>query len=455
MAGPEERKRISLLLRRAGFGASPKELERYTTLGLEATLDELLHPERVADPLDTLLESMQGHLLDLQNIEDVQTWWLFRMGRTQRQLEEKLTLFWHGHFAVSNAKVANPLLMHRHLGMLRTNALGNYREMLLAVSKDPAMLLWLDNATNRKAAPNENYGRELLELYTLGIGHYTEDDVWGAARAFTGWNLRDTEFFFNRNQHDSGPITFMGRTGALDGADIIDLVVGHQATADRLARKLFTFFAYPSPAPEVVAPIAEAYLKSGYDLRVTVGTLLRSDAFFSERSIREHVKSPVEYVVGSVRGMGAQARERNMIVALREMGQDILNPPNVAGWPGGRAWINPSTLLARFNFANRLSSARGQPNDTANLGVADLFGAIDPKKPAAPETIIGRVSELLGEVELTDDTRRTLTKYLQSPLVYPAFVQGTPTEDQTRFAMEARLRAALHLALTTAEYQAA
>ena len=156
-----------------------------------------------------------------------------------------------------------------------------------------------------------------------------------------------------------------------------------------------------------------------------------------------------------MRSTGAQARERNLVASLREMGQDLLNPPNVAGWAGGRGWINPSTLLARFNFANRLSSARGQPNDTANLRINDLFEPIEPKKPTPPDALVTRIGEMLDDVELSQETTTLLTRYLQEPLVYPAYVSGTPTEDQTRFAMEARLRGAIHLALTSVDYQTA
>ncbi|MGE3270181.1 MAG: DUF1800 family protein, partial [Chloroflexota bacterium] len=208
MADQWTRDRVALLLRRAGFGAGPAELERYVSLGVDGTIDELLHPERVPEDFDGLLQSLSGHLIDLQNIEDVQTWWLYRMVRTRRPLVEKMTLFWHGHFAVSNAKVNSPLAMHAHLATLREHGLGNFRDLLMDVSRDPAMLIWLDGQSNRKNAPNENYGRELLELFTLGIGNYTEADVASSARAFTGWNLKDGEFFFNRNQHDPGPKTF-------------------------------------------------------------------------------------------------------------------------------------------------------------------------------------------------------------------------------------------------------
>jgi hypothetical protein len=447
----EERSRIALVLRRAGFGAGPEELEHYAALGLEGTLDELLHPERPAEDFDALLEQLRGHLLDLQNIEDVQSWWLYRMVRTRRPLQEKLTLFWHGHFAVANAKVQNPLAMHRHVEMLRAHALGSYRELLLAVSRDPAMLLWLDGNTNRRGAPNENYARELLELYTLGVGHYTEADVQAVARAFTGWNLRDGKFFFDRNQHDEGEKTFLGERGPFDGADVLGLLVGHPATAERLCRKLFAFFAYPDPEPTVLGSLVAAYLDSGYDVGAVVEAILRSEPFYSERSRFGHVKSPVEYAVGSIRLLGAQTRERGLIQTLRGMGQEILNPPNVAGWAGGPAWVNPSTLLERFNFAARLATARGEPNDGGLVPAAELLGVGDDLADA--EVMVDRLADLLGGLELSPEARQALVDYVQSPLTYPPYVKGRPNAQQTRQAIDARLRGAIHLFLVTAEYQ--
>jgi uncharacterized protein (DUF1800 family) len=252
-----ESARISLLLRRAGFAAGTNDLKRFQQLGWEATLQELLHPETVDEDLDALLGRLQGSLLDLQNIEDLQTWWLYRMVQTRRPLQEKLTLFWHGHFAVANYKVANPLLMHQHLQLLRAKGMGSFDDLLMGVSKDPAMLIWLDGSVNRRNAPNENYGRELLELYTLGIGNYDENDVLSAARAFTGWNLRSNEFFFDENNHDAGDKAFLGQQGAFDGGDILKIVASDPATAQRISQKLFTFFAYPNPEPEVLAPLID------------------------------------------------------------------------------------------------------------------------------------------------------------------------------------------------------
>jgi hypothetical protein len=450
VADHETRARVSLLLRRAGFGASPAELERYVGMGVDGTLDELLHPERVDEDLDGLLSSLGGHLIDLQNIEDVQTWWLYRMARTRRPLAEKLTLFWHGHFAVANSKVNNPQAMHNHLALLREKGLGSFRDLLLGVSQDPAMLVWLDGNTNRKGAPNENYGRELLELFTLGIGNYTEADVQASARAFTGWGLQGANFFFNRNQHDFGPKTFLGRTGDLDGGDILDAVAQHPATAERICRKLFAFFAYPTPEPAVVGSLVGAYMDSGYQIGSVVRAILSSDAFYSDQSRYGHIKSPVEYSVGAVRMLSANARERGLIVALRSMGQDILNPPNVAGWAGGRAWINPSTLLERFNFAGRLASARGEPNDGGIVEPTTLLG--EDAKLSDGATIVGRLAEVL-DIRLSPEAHAAMVAYVQSPLTYPPYVTAAPNPQQVQQATDARLRGAIHLALASTDFQ--
>jgi hypothetical protein len=447
----DESARISLLLRRAGFAAASRDLQRYHQLGWEGTLQELLQPERVDEDLDSLLNRLQGNLLDLQNLEDVQTWWLYRMVQTRRPLLEKLTLFWHGHFAVANYKVANPYLMHQHIELLRNHALGGFDDLLLAVSKDPAMLIWLDGATNHRNAPNENYGRELLELYTLGIGNYDEDDVLAAARAFTGWNLRSNEFFFDENQHDAGDKTFLGLTGPFDGGEILNIVANDAATAQRIATKLFTFFAYPNPEPEILAPLVDTYANTDHNIAKLVEAILRSDALYSDRSQYEHVKSPIEYVVGSVRLMGANVRERELVPVLRNLGQEILNPPNVAGWPGDQYWINPSTLLMRFNFAARLATARGQPGDgAADVKPMDVLGISNLDDPIG---VVDRVVSLAGGLEVSSDVRQALVDYAQSPLNYPQGFNGQPNPQQRQAATDARLRGLVLLALASTDYQ--
>ena len=447
----DEPARISFLLRRAGFGVASQDLQRYQKLGWDATLEELLHPENVDEDLDSLLNRLQGSLLDMQNLEDVQTWWLYRMVQTRRQLLEKLTLFWHGHFAVANYKVGNPGMMQQHIELLRAHALGRFDDLLMAVSKDPAMLVWLDGATNHRNVPNENYGRELLELYTLGIGNYDEDDVLAAARAFTGWNLRNNEFFFDANQHDAGVKTFLGQSGQFDGGDILSIVADDPATAQRIAGKLFAFYAYPDPEPEVVGPLADVYTSSGHNIASLVEAILRSNAFVSERSQFEHIKSPLEYVVGSVRLLGANVRERELVYVLRNMGQEILNPPNVAGWPGDRYWINPSTLLMRFNFAAKLSTARGQPGDgAADIKPEELLGL---PMLGGDSAAIDRILAVTGGLQLSDEARQALLDYAKSPLTYPPGFKGQPNPQQRQAAEDARLRGLLMLALASTDYQ--
>jgi uncharacterized protein (DUF1800 family) len=448
----DEPERIELLLRRAGFGPRRSDIEHYTGLGWEATLQELLSPTENADQaLETLLSTLRGSLLDLQNLEDVQTWWLYRMLQTQRPLQEKLTLFWHGHFAVANYKVGNPLFMHQHIELLRSGAFGRFDELLQRVSRDPAILLWLDGATNRKAAPNENYGRELLELYTLGIGNYSEDDVKAAARAFTGWNLRNgTTFFFDATQHDHNLKTFLGQSGDLDGDDILAIVANHPATARRISRKLFAFFAYPDPEAPLVSALAQVYLDNDHDIRDVVEAILRSDEFVSERSLFEHVKSPIEYVLGSVRMLSATVRERELVSVLRLLGQEILNPPNVAGWPGGANWINPSTLLSRYNFATRLAFAQGQPNDGGGVDIQQLLGVSGLDDPGAT---VANALEVLGNVRLSSSAQQVLLQYVQSPLTYPPGFNGKPNAAQQQVATDARLRGLVLLALASTDYQ--
>jgi hypothetical protein len=447
-----ESARIALLLRRAGFATRTSELDRYLQLGWDNTLTELLRPELVQEDLDTLLGSLQGGLLDLQNLEDVQTWWLYRMVQTQRPLLEKLTLFWHGHFAVANYKVNNPLLMHQHLQLLRDNALGKFDDTLLRVARDPAMLIWLDGGSNHRNAPNENFGRELLELYTLGIGNYSEDDVKAAARAFTGWNLRGTDYFYDETQHDAGDKTFLGLSGNLDGTDIISTVVNHPSTAQRIVGKLFAFFAYENPEPEVLAPLVDTYTQSGHDMSQVVEAILRSDAFVSDRSQFEHVKSPVEYVVGSARMLDATVRERDLIPVIRVLGQEILNPPNVAGWPGGMNWINPSTLLNRWNFAARLTSARGQQGDSGELKPEALLGLSSPNL-SDPGSLLDGVLARIGGLALSAEAQQALVGYVGLPLDYPPGFTGQPNPAQQQTAADARLRGLMLLTMASTDYQ--
>ena len=331
--------------------------------------------------------------------------------------------------------------MHQHIQLLR-------------VARDPAMLIWLDAASNHRNAPNENFGRELLELYTLGIGNYSEEDVKAAARTFTGWNLRGTDYYFDENQHDAGDKTFLSQSGDLDGTDIITTLVNQPATAQRVVSKLFAFFAYPNPEPEVLAPLVDIYTQSAHNIRDVIEAILRSDAFVSDRSQFEHVKSPVEYVVGSVRLLNATVRERDLVPILRVLGQEILNPPNVAGWPGGMNWINPSTLLSRWNFAVRLTSARGQTGDGGEVKPEALLGMAGPGLSLAkPSPILDGVLAALGGLDLSAEAHQALVDYVKLPLDYPPGFSGQPNPQQQQTATDARLRGLMLLTMASSDYQ--
>ncbi|HEX6511145.1 MAG TPA: DUF1800 domain-containing protein [Chloroflexota bacterium] len=435
---------VGHLLRRAGFGGTPDEVQAYAAKGVAATVDELVNFEQKPDDLDATLSKVQGDLVDLHNLEDIQTWWLYRMLHTARPLQEKMALFWHGHFATAQYKVNNARFMHDQNETFRKYALGNFKDLATAVAKDPAMLIWLDGATNRKSAPNENFARELMELFTLGLGNYSEDDVKAGARAFTGWNLnyQQGQFVFNKNQHDDGAKTFRGQTGNFNGDDVIANVVADPATAKRLATKLFAFFAYDKPELEVVQPFADLYLKSKFEIKPVVQAILLSDAFYSDRAFTGHVKSPVEYVVGTVKQLGGQVRERSLAQALRQLGQDLFNPPNVAGWPGGPSWLDAATMVARFNFGGMLAAA------VKNAPAPNGGGYIDPESfvQKLGTKSWDAVIDLFGgslTAGLTEETRSSLKDYVSN---------ATDIRPQT---LDTKLRGLVHLLMVSPEYQVA
>jgi hypothetical protein len=364
------------LLNRAGFGGLPEDVAQAANWGMERTVDYLLDFEKTPESFpvpetpetpkrpkqmfaDLSKEERQQKVRELlrsnrEAIEETRGWWIKRMLTTKRPLQEKMTLFWHGHFATS----ANDVKSARHMlvqnEFLRKNCLGHFRTLLRGISRDPAMLKYLDNNTNRKQHPNENYAREFMELFTIGIGNYSEDDVKVAARAFTGWTFRGDEFTVIDRQHDYGRKTFLGVTGDLDGTDIIDIILKQPATVRFMARKLFEFFVYSNPEPPLVEELAALLRRTDYEIKPFLRTLFTSEVFYSPPAYRTQIKSPAQLVVGSVRNLGVTINERALAVAMRMLGQDLLYPPNVKGWDGGEAWINTNTLLMRYNMAGYL-----------------------------------------------------------------------------------------------------
>ncbi|HET9847286.1 MAG TPA: DUF1800 domain-containing protein [Candidatus Dormibacteraeota bacterium] len=356
-----ERTRVAHLLRRAGFGVTPGELDRYVAMGTTDATKTVLNNQTVSNAkLESELPAID--VTGVQNaasIATIQAWWLQRMAQTARPLEEKMTLFWHG-LLTSGLDKAGPAQMFVQNQLYRKMALANFDELLKAVSKDPAMMVYLDTETNRKGKPNENYARELMELFTTGIGHYTENDVQESARAFTGWTLRGgkqlryaTDSVFVARLHDNGSKTFMGKTGNFTGDDIVEMLVPLRATAERLSSRLFAFFAYQNPEAEIVQHLADVFQKSRYNVGAVVAEIFGMDAFYSEKAYRALVKSPAELVAQTIKATGADAKAYTQAAAaMAPMGQVLFYPPNVAGWPAGTSWINSTTLLARINFAN-------------------------------------------------------------------------------------------------------
>jgi len=399
------------LLRRAGFGGTPADIAALMQLDAQRAVDALFH---ASDPdgtfvdyppeLGTLTSAQYG-----QRKTAVQLWWLDRMLRTRRQLAEKMTLFWHNHFATAVSK-SPPEMMAQQIDLFRMQGLGNFRTLLASVTRDPAMLVWLDNRYNTKQHPNENYAREVMELFTLGLGNYTEDDVREGARAFTGWTLKNGQPFYRADLHDDGVKTFLGRTGTFGTDDAIAIIVEQPIHQRFLSRKLLEAFVYSDPEPELVEAVASVYALSGYDLAKTVGAIIRSNVFYSTRAYRAEPKSPIEFAVGTLRTIGAATVPPNLPSVLARMGQEPLNPPTVKGWDGGPTWINTSTMLARFNFVNALIAT----NTTATMTAPNVNP--DALVRAAGGFQATRIVDELVTTTLQDDVtsavRATLVDYL-------------------------------------------
>lgn len=360
-----ERMRIAHLLRRAGFGASQQELDRFEKMGLTATVDYLLNFEEVDNSaLETRLQALN---LDLSKAPDMQRWWLLRMIYTQRPLQEKMAFFWHGLLTSGFRRVGRLDHMLKQNELYRSNALGRYDDMLKAISRDPAMLIYLDSRSNRKAAPNENFARELMELFSLGVGNYTETDVREGARAFTGYFLNNEGFIFNLNQHDAGSKMFLRTQGYHKGDDVIDIIMKQPAALSFVCRKLYNFFASGDPEPRVLESLELAFWASSFSMKAVLRELFKSEAFYSERVYRFRIKSPVELVAGTFHTLGIKTEAAGLPALLTRMGQTIFDPPNVAGWPGGPAWINSTTMIDRVNFASSIVNNRSafKPEETA------------------------------------------------------------------------------------------
>jgi len=367
------------LLRRAGFGGTPEEIASFARLGRAKAVERLLafapsdaddrqlrlahapppnplhHPDANREELEQLRALHRRE--EARAMRRVLGWWIERLVSSPRPLEEKLVLFWHGHFTSGFREVQSSWAMYEQNQLFRRHAAGNFRDLLMAVTYDPAMILYLNTQQNRKDHPNENYARELMELFTLGTGHYGEHDIKEAARALTGIHLdpRTGRVVFLARQHDDGVKRVLGVTGRLGPEDVIEIILRQPATAEQLVRKLWTFFAYEEPEPFVVKALAKVLRDSRYELRPLLRAMFLCDAFYSRRAMFTHVKSPVELLVGTCRVLELSPVDTDALNhALRNMGQQLMQPPNVKGWDGGATWITASTLFNRYNAVAEL-----------------------------------------------------------------------------------------------------
>jgi len=415
------------LLNRAGFGASPREVASYAglsraeaverLLGGTRTAAQTLPPEWLSEPIlpPRQLRGMAPEARkkfvarEIQRGLELRGWWVNEMIVTPTPLTERMTLFWHNHFVSSQQKVRYTRLMYEQNVLLRRHAVGNFGELLHAVGKDPAMVIYLDSAQNRKGKPNENFAREVMELFTLGEGQYTEDDIREAARAFTGWSIDiDTgEFKFRRFVHDGGTKTVLGRTGNFDGDDVLEILLEKRATAEFVVAKLWREFVSPEPDAGEVRRVADAFYRSRYDVKTALRGLFLSRAFWAESNRAALIKSPVDLVVGTVRMLEVDYGDPvPFALVSSQLGQNLFSPPNVRGWPGGEAWINSSTLLARKAFVDRLFRAEELPR-MARMAIRRQAAQDDPRedqdirriKQGARERFIRAMSDIRLDAE--------------------------------------------------------
>lgn len=482
------------LLRRAGFGGSEAEVQEIYVLGRTAAIDFLVNYENADNSImdakmaaydnpnpglgldvsklqygpTTLINGVPINTRNNYYLTQVERWWVFRMTNSRKPLEEKLALFWHDHFATGAGKVNDWQYMLWQNELLRYNATGNFKAFVTEISKDPAMLVWLDNRLNVKGRPQENFARELMELFTIGIGNYTENDIKESAKAFTGWGLdgRLRKFTFYPNNHDTSNKTFLGISingltgdqGIQEGLTIIRLLTEHPVTARYMSEKLFEFFAYEDPSSDVIDRLAAVFVAnkdSDDQIKKVVRAIFESPEFWSEKARRNQVKSPVEFVVTAMKQLNAavnwtQGRGStvNPVNASQQMGMRMLEPPDVAGWDWGTSWFNTATTLVRFNYANSVATTRLGSDGRVTSIYVDPTALIKDKNLVSADDVVDYFLGLMVESQVSDDTQYVLTQYLETDDTgkYVPFTLTTATIDK-------KVRGLIYLIMIHPEYQ--
>jgi len=466
---------IAHLMRRAGFGANREQIGMHANAGYQNTVEALLNPGEEDRMDDHLIRRFHPELSGMMGPNAPGQNWLYRMATTSAPLREKMALFWHGIFATGYAKVIHGKALSDQTRMFRTFGMGSFKDLLIQLSKDPAMIIWLDNQDNHNGAINENFGRELLELFTMGVGNYTERDIKECARAFTGWTIANREYMELRSQrdsdwpygriawhfkyhpedHDDGEKEFLGQRGRFNGEDIIHIICQQEATARFISRHLYSFFVSDEPPipewrytpptnPEAIDELTRVYFDSNYDISAMLRALFNSSYFQSQDSWYSKVKSPVELVAGVLRLTGEFNRPRREIIdryfQASYMGQFLNNPPSVEGWHQGTDWLDTGTLVERVNFASQ------QIGDSTKPGIQAMIERIasTPNNVASPEDLISVCLEEMGVISVEEDTMKVLIDFASQGHDQPINASNDGSQ---------KISAALQMVASTKEFQ--
>jgi len=436
--------RIGHIVRRTFFGANAEKLDALAAKSPGQVVDDLLNYDADHDPLNDLIEKIDGLVL-FKQVDTIQKWWFYRMLNTPRPFQERMALFWHNRFATSYAKVENGEMMHNQIELFRRMGLGNYRELLVALGRDPAMLVWLDGRSNKRGKPNENYGRELMELFTLGVGNYGEEDVKQLARCFTGWRLEGSKAIFDKKLFDDGEKKVLGQTGNFDSESAIDVILSHPVAPKFLARKLLKEFVHPNPPETAVNHYAARLVEHKWELKPAMREMLTSRMFFSDWAYRSKIKSPVDIVVGAALSLpGGKPSTQYLNDASARMGEKLLFPPNVKGWDGEETWINANTLLLRFNFGLELATQRrdefARPTDFESW--------LKKHNIQSAEDVLDHYARVFLDGALPPDSRAKFLDYLNHG------EKGVPKPFVlTQATVNTKVKGLLHLLMSTPEYQ--
>ena len=472
----QELERIAHLMRRAGFGATRKELDELERKGYDAVVAELLNPGPDDAMPDDIIRRYHHEQSGMMGQQNPGAYWLYKMISTKAPLREKTALFWHTVFATGYPKITQGKVLSDQIRMFRQRGMGNFKTLLIELSRDPAMIVWLDNHDNRKGAINENYGRELLELFSMGVGSYSEDDIKEASRAFTGWTLASAEYMalraerdsiwpygrlawrfeYRPEDHDDGEKTFLGQTGDFNGEDIIDIICRQPATARFISRHLYDFFVAEEPPvpqwpyaeprdPEAIQILMDAYFDSGYEISAMLEAMFNADFFKSDESIRFiRVKSPAELVASTLRLTGEFNRPRREILdralQMTYMGQQLINPPSVEGWHQGAEWIDTGTLVERLNFAAQ------QLGDTAKPGVKAMIRRVASENGPviSPARLVDACLDAMGVVAVSENTREALETFAAAGGDLRASPDGIDEAAERRIAQTLQMVGATH-----------